>query len=69
MVDESRQQEVLPHVLKDLKERAEYGKYKYGTSLKTYNGRSALQDAYEEALDLVVYLKQALLEANGDEKS
>jgi len=35
---------------------------KYGTVLKTHNGRNALMDAYQEALNLCMYLKQALLE-------
>lgn len=49
-------------VLRDVRERAEHGKKQYGTYLQADNGRNALQDAYEEALDLVVYLKQALQE-------
>ena len=56
-------QTVLYLVLKDLIDRAEVGKKEYGTYLKTNNGRSALTDAYEEALDLCMYLKQALLES------
>jgi hypothetical protein len=42
------------------------GKAKYGTELKTHNGRKALVDAYQEALDLCLYLKQALMEAQND---
>lgn len=53
---------VLDHVLSDLIQRAYFGKEKYGTMLKTNNGRDALVDAYQEALDLVMYLKQTLLE-------
>lgn len=53
---------VLDHVMQDLTDRAEHGKTTYGTYLETHNGRDALQDAYEEALDLAMYLKQALLE-------
>ena len=56
-------QVVLYQVLKDLIDRAEVGKKEYGTYLKTNNGRSALKDAYEEALDLCMYLKQTLLES------
>ena len=43
-------------------ERAEYGRRKYGTVLETDNGRDALTDAWEEALDLVTYLTQMRLE-------
>ncbi len=39
------------------------GKQRYGTALYANNGRSALRDAYEEALDLACYLRQALEEA------
>lgn len=53
---------VLQYVLGDLCARAETGKKKYGTYLKTHNGRDALWDAYQEALDLVMYLRQEILE-------
>lgn len=49
-------------VIKDMHARRAFGKRKYGTPLQAYNGRDPLQDAYEEALDLCVYLKQALEE-------
>ena len=53
---------VLDAVLADLKERADVGRQKYGTLLETNKGRDALMDAYQEALDLVMYLKQTLME-------
>lgn len=53
---------VLPLVLADLNARVEKGARQYGEVLTTHNGRDALQDAYEEALDLALYLKQALIE-------
>lgn len=53
---------VLTHVIRDLQDRAEMGIRKYGTYLRTGNGRDALMDAYQEALDLVMYLRQSLLE-------
>lgn len=46
----------------DIKARDAYGQRKYRTRLQPFNGRDALRDAYEEALDCVVYLKQALYE-------
>lgn len=49
-------------VIKDMVNRDKLGRKKYGTPLQPNNGRDALQDAYEEALDLVVYLRQALFE-------
>jgi len=53
---------VINVVVADLQERAETGKEKYGWYLETHNGRDALWDAYQEALDLVMYLRQAILE-------
>ncbi len=56
------EEKVLDAVLADLTGRAEQGKEKYGTYLMTENGRDPLVDAYQEALDLVMYLKQELME-------
>ena len=53
-------------VITDLFNRMEHGMRKYGTYLQANNGRNALQDAYEEALDLAVYLKQALEEQRNE---
>lgn len=53
---------VTEQVIQDLRTRTERGISKYGRPLETFNGRSALQDAYEEALDLAQYLKQLLME-------
>lgn len=55
-------EKVIEHVLEDIKARDTMGREKYGTSLMTHNGRDALWDAYQEALDLVMYLRQAILE-------
>lgn len=60
-------QRVLDAVLADLTARAEIGKAKYGVYLQTKNGRDALIDAYQEALDLCMYLKQALMERDAKE--
>ena len=49
-------------VIKDFQTRADFGEKKYGTWLKAHNGRDALMDAYQEALDLCVYLRQAIEE-------
>ena len=55
-------QVVVDFVLADVQERAEMGKRKYGTYLEAFNGRDPLWDAYQEAIDLAMYLRQALLE-------
>ena len=49
-------------VIADVQARKEVGRARYGTVLQPFNGRDALRDAYEEALDLCQYLKQALVE-------
>ena len=49
-------------VIKDMNSRNEFGRKKYGTPLKAFNGRDVMKDAYEEALDLCVYLRQAIYE-------
>lgn len=53
---------ILGMVLADLTNRALEGKEKYGEPLKAHNGRNALWDAYQEALDLAMYLRQAIEE-------
>lgn len=35
------------------------------TALQPHNGRDVLRDAYEEALDLAMYLRQAIAERDG----
>lgn len=57
--------DVLALVMQDLSDRREMGIAKYGTPLQTHNGRDALMDAYQEALDLVMYLRQAIAERDG----
>lgn len=54
-------------VLDDFKARDELGAKRYGDRLHAFNGRDALLDAYEEAMDLVVYLQQAADERALDE--
>lgn len=49
-------------VIADMEERRRIGIARYGTPLQPFNGRDALIDAFAEALDLAVYLKQALVE-------
>ena len=57
---------ILPMVLADINARAEMGFKKYGTLLRTNNGRDALMDALQEAIDLVMYLRQAIAERDGE---
>jgi tRNA(Glu) U13 pseudouridine synthase TruD len=52
-------------VIADMSHRNFIGTQRYGTPLQPFNGRDALKDAYEEALDLAVYLRQAIYERDG----
>lgn len=52
-------------VMNDMAARDRVGEKRYGVRLQPHNGRDALRDAYEEALDLTVYLRQAIYERDG----
>lgn len=49
-------------VIGDMAERDMDGRKKYGVPLQPFNGRDALLDAYKEALDQCVYLRQMIYE-------
>jgi len=49
-------------MLADMCERDAIGRQRYGMPLMAHNGRAPLVDAYQEYLDGVVYLRQALEE-------
>ena len=49
-------------VIDDMLARDRLGRERYGTPLQPMNGRDALVDAYQECLDLCVYLRQAIEE-------
>jgi len=49
-------------VIQDMKDRDNTGLEKYGTRLQPFNGRNSLIDAYQEVLDLAVYLRQTIYE-------
>ncbi|HEY7061747.1 MAG TPA: hypothetical protein VII06_09720 [Chloroflexota bacterium] len=48
-----------------LRERRAQGIATYGGPLRPFNGRDALRDALDEALDLAAYLLQAIEERDG----
>lgn len=54
-------------VIADMLERDAVGRQRYGTLLQHDNGRDHLVDAYQEALDLCVYLR-AEIERRNQEK-
>lgn len=58
----SKAKSVYRTVEKLLKARELQGIKTYGVSLQPHNGRCAITDALEEAMDLVVYLTQLKIE-------
>lgn len=56
--------DVCELVKADLEARIQKGAKQYGQRLHTFNGRDSLLDAYQEILDLAVYLRQAIEEAD-----
>lgn len=52
-------------VIQDMKDRDNFGFQKYKKRLQANNGRNPLKDAYDEVLDLAVYLRQAIYEKDG----
>lgn len=53
-------------VLEDMRERDRVGRERYGVPLQPHNGRDMLKDAYAESLDLLVYLRGAIYERDGE---
>lgn len=49
---------ILPLVMEDYAARARYGMRTYGRPLEAFNNRDSFMDAYQEALDLPVFLRQ-----------
>lgn len=49
-------------VVDDMRDRDNLGRQRYNTPLKSWNGRDALVDAYQEVLDLAVYMRQEIEE-------
>jgi hypothetical protein len=56
------EESIQDSVIRDIQARRDLGIRRYGTPLQPFNGRDALRDAYDEALDLACYLKQAIVE-------
>lgn len=49
-------------VREDVLAREKIGDAEYGKPMRSFDGRNSLQDAYEEALDMAVYLRKAIEE-------
>lgn len=61
--------EVTEELISDIRARTAFGIEKYGTALRTHNGRDALMDAYQELLDAAQYIKQLIMERDDETKS
>lgn len=59
---------VAPHVVDDIVARARLGVERYGTPLRTHNGRDGLVDLYQELIDAVFYIKQVIMERDSNDK-
>ena len=66
--EDENSKSVTDLVIQDLKDRREGGVEKYGKELLTHNGRDPLIDLYQELVDAVVYLRQALQERKDDDR-
>lgn len=55
-------QDIQSMVIADITARRQVGIQRYGTALQAHNGRDMLRDAYEEALDLAIYLRGVIEE-------
>lgn len=49
-------------VIADMHDRKQLGIDRYGTALQAFNGRDSLVDAFQEVLDLTVYIRQTIEE-------
>lgn len=49
-------------VIEDFKTREQVGMERYGVPLRAHDGRISIVDAYQEAIDLVVYLRKVIAE-------
>lgn len=63
------EQSIHDLVIQDVIGRKRLGLRKYGSLLQASNGRDHLLDAYEEALDLAIYLRAELERRSGQEDS
>lgn len=60
--DENTGRAIWPLVIEDMGRRDADGIVKYGKALRAFDGRKSLVDAYQEALDLAVYIRKEIEE-------
>ena len=59
---------IIEQLIDDIQGRDTVGRAKYGQPLMAFDGRRTLKDAYEEALDLAVYIRKEMVEREALEK-
>lgn len=59
---------IIEQLIEDIQGRDTVGRAKYGKPLLPFDGRRTLQDAYEEALDLAVYIRKEMVEREALER-
>jgi hypothetical protein len=59
---------VWEYVMEDIQARVQLGIERYGTVLRTGNGRDALWDLYQEQIDALMYTRQRILEEGEDDE-
>lgn len=57
---------IQDRVIADIERRKAIGLERYGTLLQPFNGRDVLQDLYEELMDALMYVKQAMVERDAE---
>ena len=62
-------QKVVIKVLDDLLDRAQVGKTRHGSVLRSYDGSDGLLNAYTQALDMVIYLRKEIMERESKGKN
>ena len=65
----SEESTVFTEMISDLVKRERQGWRSYKRPMRPFNGRDALQESYEESLDLAAYLKQLLMERQDSAKT
>jgi hypothetical protein len=66
MTESDCEKQTAAVLIADMRERDRIGVERYGVRLQAHNGRNALVDAYQELLDALAYLRQALEENAND---
>ena len=63
------QKAVIVKVLDDLLDRANVGKTKHGSVLRSHDGSDGLVNAYIQALDMVIYMRHEIMERESKDKN